>query len=341
MQGTLFDIGWPAQSVASNSTVMNNAINVFAPPGTSRLAWPDPSFLPAREEEPCYLDAARVWRCAARGEHIVFVGDSITRYQFLALALSFHRATVMDDTIAPSPVIEHEWRHWAPFFRGTTAANARCDCHRSRRAASLQTSNTPNSVHSNRSASSPIVDRFSVQQHFNVIENRYFWLSGDDDTQQPLLNLTFFNLLAPTTPVTGTWLPGDTNETLRSPHAEYSPRWSYPLREFLSKVVSKLQPKPTVLILNTGQWGALEASDATLIASAAATAVPRVLWKTTTAARPRRSGRRSRRLLGGWRSTDVTARRAFKEVFDAARLTSTLSTRDYWDQVGLTRRIPC
>lgn len=54
--------------------------------------WRSQTALPAaRRDTPCYLDASRTAHCAKRGEHIVFMGDSLTRYQWLALATSFHR----------------------------------------------------------------------------------------------------------------------------------------------------------------------------------------------------------------------------------------------------------
>ena len=40
----------------------------------------------------CYWSADRTSHCIPRGEHVVFMGDSITRYQWVALATSLHRA---------------------------------------------------------------------------------------------------------------------------------------------------------------------------------------------------------------------------------------------------------
>ena len=145
-----------------------------------------PAFLPPDANgSVCYVDSSRTARCASgqTREHIVFVGDSITRYQFIALALSFERGHELDAAAAPSPVIEHEWLHWMHFFNGTTAVNARCDCHRSRRRQRGATRRQ------RRSGGD------SLEQGFDSIENRYYHYrsSGTSAT----LNLSYFSWSAP------------------------------------------------------------------------------------------------------------------------------------------------
>ena len=94
--------------------------------------------------------------------------------------------------------------------------------------------------------------------------------------------------------------------------------------EAVERLVAKLTPPPTVLILNSGLWGALNnESFATALAAAAGRAAPRVLWKSTT--RVRNAGDSK------WRRTDLVARRIFREVYDAAYLTRGSSVADYWD----------
>ena len=116
---------------------------------------PPPRSLPrAVSHLPCYYDARRTAHCVRKpGEHIVFMGDSLTRYQWLALAASFHRKVELSDQEFPSLVKEREWRHWMPFYNGSTEAlmpNKRCDCHRS----------------------------FARPVGSKTIENRYFWLEA-------------------------------------------------------------------------------------------------------------------------------------------------------------------
>ncbi len=244
---------------------------------------------------PCYYDGARVARCAKRGEHIVFMGDSLTRYQWLALAASFHRGVELSDTEFPSLVKEREWRHWMPFYNGSTEAlkpNGKCDCHRS----------------------------FAKPVGSKTVENRYFWLPSGS------LNLSFIQVLNPEA-ILGTWAPvGPLNDERHRAHVhdEFAPRWRMRWAECIAEIVARLQPPPTVLLLNMGQWGPPpNASYLADIDAVARRAAPRVLWKTTT--RMRKSGPTK------WLRTDMLARRTFREIFDAARLTRSLTSRDYWD----------
>jgi hypothetical protein len=245
---------------------------------------------------PCYYDRWRVSHCAKPGEHIVFMGDSLTRYQWLALAASFHRKVELSGTEFPSLVKEREWRHWMPFYNGSTELlmpNSRCDCHRS----------------------------FARPVGSKTVENRYFWT-----TEGGGLNLSFIQVLNPET-ILGHWMPSGNLSDERhraNVHKTFAPLWRMEWQECLREIVAKLQPKPTVLVLNMGLWsGPPNASYAANLERTARSAAPRVVWKTTT--RMRKSG------PSKWLRTDLLPRRVFGEIFDAARLTSALSDRDYWD----------
>ena len=247
----------------------------------------------ALRNRPCYYDRWRVAHCAKPGEHIVFMGDSLTRYQWLALATSFHRKVELSGTEYPSMVKEREWRHWMPFYNGSTERlmpNTRCDCHRS----------------------------FAKPVGSKTVENRYFWTNG--------LNLSFIQVLNPAI-IFGHWAPtgelADERQRVHI-HKEFAPLWRMEWLECMRKVVAKLQPPPTVLVLNTGQWsGPPNASYAADLDRVARSVAPRVVWKTTT--RMRKAGQSK------WLRTDLLPRRVFGEVFDAARLTRWLVERDYWD----------
>jgi hypothetical protein len=114
-------------------------------------------------------------------------GDSVTRYQWLALATSFHRGTELDTAEFPSSANEREWTNWNTFFNGTNnrlQPNGRCDCF--------------------RSDAHPLGSK--------ITENRYFWLPGK-------LNLTYNQVLsqarnkadnwkkAHRLPIIGKWAP--------------------------------------------------------------------------------------------------------------------------------------
>jgi hypothetical protein len=65
------------------------------------------------------------------GQHILFVGDSVTRYQFLALA----QAVETGLHLAWDPITEHDDKFgtWANFFAATTerlGGHGVCDCYR-------------------------------------------------------------------------------------------------------------------------------------------------------------------------------------------------------------------
>ena len=250
----------------------------------------------AVRNRPCYFDRWRVAHCARAHEHIVFMGDSLTRYQWLALAASFHRKVELSEVEFPSLVKEREWRHWMPFYNGSTEAllpNSRCDCHRS----------------------------FARPVGSKTVENRYYWTS-----QGGGLNLSFVQVLTPEV-VFGHWMPrGElSGEDHRARvHKEFAPRWRMNWQQCMEQLVAHLQPPPTVLVLNMGLWsGAPNASYAVELERVARRVAPRVLWKTTT--RMRKSGPTK------WLRSDLAPRRVFGEIFDAARLTRGLVDRDFWD----------
>ena len=135
-----------------------------------------PRSLPSEvASKPCYYDALRTAHCVKKaGEHIVFMGDSLTRYQWVALATSLLRGHELSATEFPSSVIEREWRHWTQFYNGSTVRlepNTRCDCH--------------------RSYAKPVGSK--------TIENRYFWTADGN------VNLTYIAVLDPSNLIGSTW----------------------------------------------------------------------------------------------------------------------------------------
>lgn len=225
------------------------------------------------------------------------MGDSLTRYQWVALATSLHRGHELSATEFPSSVIEREWRHWTQFYNGSTVRlepNTRCDCH--------------------RSYAKPVGSK--------TIENRYFWTADGN------VNLTYIAVLDPSNLI-GSWAPFaplDADGLRHGVHPTFSPRWRMNWTEAIARVVRPLRPPPTVLVLNAGLWGELSMDALRELRAAAEAAVPRVLWKTTT--RMRKAGQTK------WQRTDLRARRVFPELYDAAYLTRGLSSVpmvDFWD----------
>ena len=233
----------------------------------------------------CYYDSDRFLHCVPHGEHIVYMGDSLERFEWLALALSLKRGWELGGEL-PSPLVSSEWPKWSDFFRGTTAMLAphvRCDCFRR--------DDVRNRTH-------PLWMR-------QLLENRYFWIPG-------VLNLTLigaYNLNA----VQGGWVPGDPDANRAGPHAAFAARWRYNWSETIRRVVAKLEPPPTALVMNAGHWGRFRESELAEIVAAARESMPhaRLIWKSTTAAK----GEKPRG------SRDALASRLFPETFDAGRIT--------------------
>ena len=171
---------------------------------------PPPRSLPlAVSHLPCYYDARRTAHCVKTpGEHIVFMGDSLTRYQWVALAQSFARGYELNAEEFPSSVIEREWRHWTQFYNGSTQRlepHTRCDCH--------------------RSYAKPVGSK--------TIENRYFW------TADGKLNLTYIAVLDPSNLI-GSWAPYaplDRDALRRGVHPTFEPRWRMNWTEAIGRVV--------------------------------------------------------------------------------------------------------
>ena len=158
---------------------------------------------------PCYYDARRTAHCVRTpGEHIVFMGDSLTRYQWVALAQSFASGHELSADEFPSSVIEREWRHWTQFYNGSThrlEPNTRCDCH--------------------RSYAKPVGSK--------TIENRYFW------TDDGRLNLTYIAVLDPSSLI-GSWAPFaplDRDALRRGVHPTFAPTWRMNWTEAIHRVV--------------------------------------------------------------------------------------------------------
>ena len=194
------------------------------------------------------------------GEHIVMLGDSTMRYQYLNLAFLLKEGR---KPAGEEQRLEFEagWKCpdddcsnlkggddvFKAFFNGTMAlVGDECDCWRDSR-------------------SFPI-----------VIENRYY-------SRPAGVHLTTMQLLGRRN-LTGNWLPGD-DEGLRELQSDYAPRWSFGLVDLLERVVSPL--KPTVVVINMGlhltaDRPTLDEDEWTALAGwAARSSGVRLVWKTT------------------------------------------------------------
>ncbi|KAL4438729.1 hypothetical protein ABPG77_006333 [Micractinium sp. CCAP 211/92] len=219
---------------------------------------------------------AQAQRCLA-GKRLVFVGDSVTRYQYLTLLYFLERgdwpAPLGGVPGEPSVANEHEWPSWNDFLRGTNRLfNGRelCDCFRA--------DWVPGS------GWKPPED----EKHENRFYRRRLGGAGGDIFVSHLTYTTYPNRMhghygfppylkgrRPCAPATCNF-PAD---------------WAHHLAEGLTGPVKDLGP--THLIVNSGLWASSNAlPDWHAIAAAGVAAVApqggRAIWRGTTANRGRK-----------------------------------------------------
>ena len=71
-------------------------------------------------------------RQVLHGQHIVFIGDSLTRYFYISLVYALKYSRFNNDTIVPNIVKEEEWGNYNYFYGNSTKVLApeHCDCYR-------------------------------------------------------------------------------------------------------------------------------------------------------------------------------------------------------------------
>ena len=196
----------------------------------------------------CYYDAKRFLNCIPKNEHIVFVGDSVTRYQYMALAYSVSKGFEMSESEFPSIVKEKEWTDWMEYHKHITSIvnNMQCDCHRS----------------------------YSRVVGSKTIDNRFF--------SNKNINLTFFQVLNPNH-IQGRWHPLlYQSDSYKKIHNKFDPLWIYNIFELFTKIVFNLQPLPTVIIMNIGIWMHFLKDDYHKLQEIFRESNARFFWKTTT-----------------------------------------------------------
>eukprot|EP01039_Chlorochromonas_danica_P002971 gene2972-3239_t len=199
------------------------------------------------------------WLNFLRNKRISFVGDSITRYQYLALAWFLSSGQWSEDSGLPSMTCEKQWGHWGRFFHST---NMRLGCHE-------------------------ILDAYRPEGPFypDIRENRYFHHFG--------LNLTIsMNLYLPGRTIhLGRDIPtseeffsrclgtSHTNTTI-SAQAKYS---YATVQKFISDKITPFQPD--YFIFNHGFWKPQMVHEPTylpLLQQILANTTKHAVWKATT-----------------------------------------------------------
>ncbi len=70
-----------------------------------------------------------------KNQHLVMIGDSLTRYQYIALVYALHYKHPISQDLLPNPVYEGTWGSWSEFLKKSNellAPNEVCDCFRTK-----------------------------------------------------------------------------------------------------------------------------------------------------------------------------------------------------------------
>lgn len=167
-----------------------------------------------------------------RNLHLAMVGDSLTRYQYIALVHYLQRrGEWIQNSEMPNFIMERTFKDhgkWAGFYNATNnlGGNSQCDCFRK-------------------------ADPGNSEWHQFVYENRYYM-----DTQ---LNnsVTFINKNG-RLDATGHWeAPFDiqhppTESDFLNGNFNFS--WRYDWNNTIRNHIAKLEPKPKYVVINAGHW---------------------------------------------------------------------------------------
>lgn len=159
-----------------------------------------------------------------RNLRLAFVGDSITRYQYVSLVSYLHSGRWIENSDTPNPVKEKDFGSFQNFFgyvsekvlQGTEA----CDCFRAEGI--------------NRTA---------------MFENRYY----AENRNYVSVFLKLGSLASQ-----GHWEPGTVYDVNRTRFKNVTnfvpPTWRYNWQDLILHHIAELEPKPDFLVLNAGYW---------------------------------------------------------------------------------------
>jgi hypothetical protein len=198
-----------------------------------------------------------------RNQHILMVGDSLLRYQYVSLVHLLSKGEFPDKLDPDGKILqERMFSSWAEFFTfsnglfsSTVSGSEVCDCHRDQVWRSLA----------------------------EVTENRYF------RDRKNNFSITYIQYFGDTFPLHGNYRPRsdakfhaaiDAGELLEAS------TWSYDtVQTMLTDYATKLVPAPTVLLLNAGfhKENYVQTTHRNSVLTVAKTHFPRFIWKTTNA----------------------------------------------------------
>lgn len=259
--------------------------------------------------------------CIPFGARWAFVGDSLTRYQFLDLVYTLHNGN--DDhsrRTTRNPLQETTWHSWQEFYAGTHAELQPqewwCDCYRREYRLSKFISNK---VQGDATC--------EIRAYHRPECNASLWYFQAFGTSYPLIG----HVKIPADS-NRRWVPMTDHDWQRNQDS----LWRFGgLEELLVRVIGPLQPTAIVMSSSFHSSRGMSYERVRKLARAAA---PCVAWKTLTMPREQtpsnaNDGIRETALLA-----DSSARETFARdvIFDAGLLTRgmNLSHIDYWDSGG-------
>ena len=214
--------------------------------------------------------------CLRHNSTVIFMGDSITRYQYLDLVNTLHSGGSLRHSAVSSrsPLYSRGFGSWSDFLSATTNALAPreiCDCHRLGKPVSPSHGEKwENRLYKLPSCNGNGTNGVCAHRHQSFAPRvAYIGVDGAG----PVLG----NLPLKGQPWADMW-----NHTgiYRGPATNGKTAWALEWSEVISRLVSLL--RPTVLVLNAGHHTSAASLDFAQIRSAAAAVTPCVVWKTPT-----------------------------------------------------------
>jgi hypothetical protein len=198
-----------------------------------------------------------------RDQHILMVGDSLMRYQYLSLAHLLSKGEFRDKSDPEGKFLrERAFPTWMDFYKftnemlvDTVSGSELCDCHRLE-----DTRDSP-----------------------NMTENRYF------RDYQNNVSLTYIQYFGDLFPLRGHYSPRHSSAFRSNAHAGElleASAWSYDsVQHMLTDYATKLLPAPTVLLMNAGfhRQNYTKPAHREAVLSVTRSHFPRFIWKTTNA----------------------------------------------------------
>jgi hypothetical protein len=277
----------------------------------------------------------RELRIAPRNLRIAFVGDSITRYQYLSLVYFLRWGSWFRPSQRPNLVRTSKNESWFQYFRRTNSYFApfeQCDCFRPL--------GPWNSVHFHElhelGSAIPISTEnrhyWDPRRNNSVVYIQAFGSRGSHGHWRPENAMKDDHIWR----TSEMWRPDVQQEGYLIPGGLFVPNrpyeWETNWRDTITEYLAKLEPKPEYVVLNAGVWsndfGNPEFSES--VAKALSDNGLKGIWKTTThGKRPHKDSSLSHH---PYHQTDVYMCQLLKRCLDLT-WTGIVDAELYWDEV--------